>query len=528
MHTIYFQPNDAPELDIVQGKISNAVKGSQALYRNEMNRHGFGNKTFKINENNGKVVINHVRGNHRSNHYADDTYNKVKTVFPDKFNFATPPFTKQDNIHLIIVGGVKLINNGLWGYGWPHSDGTYGGWCVVSMDALHQGHGIDIVAHELGHAFGLNHKDNCNTCLMEAGGSGIELTHYEARWLDKHYHFNDRLKDLTFPKLLSNRPKLTDMGNDIIRFELEVTSNIGLHQSEIASIPNNYITLDWHYFNGKNRDKITFDVKREKWDTPVLLQVMDINGNWIYRDNIVIRLPDKLPENKNPDISNARIDRSVIEEAIDEKVVYLTVNDGGTVKPNKRGLKPLNDENEYKNGWRPELIADDRIQHGEPLIIHGITFNRGYSLTPPDDSNRNSVLKYDLTNNPYIKFEGYFGLSDHHDWHWQQNIHDNPNSCSFGGSCIFTFKIDNTEIHKSEVITGKDSYAFIEFNIPIDATVLEIVINASPDGNGCDSAVIGDPKIFSDEAVETGEAISVNAQNKLTTQWAQIKSKSWR
>ena len=202
----------------------------------------------------------------------------------------------------------------------------------------------------------------------------------------------------------------------------------------------------------------------------------------------------------------------------------MTIKTGGVGKPNHRGIRPINDISEYMNGWRPERIKDDENQYEESLIIQGVTFHRGFSLTPPDDSAYHSVLKYDLTSNPYNKFAGYVGMSDHHDFQWQRNIQDNPNSCSVGGSCIFTFMLDNKVVYESSIKNGKHHADLVKFEIPKGAKVLEIRINATKDGNGCDSAIVGDPKLFSDKDIDKDGPISISAKDKLSTSWSSLKS----
>ena len=527
VHTVYFQPSDAPDISVVKDKISNVVEAAQDLYANELDRHGFGRKTFEIEKTDDNLVIHHVTGEHQSTHYANNAYNKIKSLIPDSINFDTPNTGNQNDVHLIIVGGVELLNGTLWGYAWPHSDGVYGGYAVVSMDALNHSHnqGIRTVAHELGHAFGLNHKFACATCMMEAGGGGTRFTHNEARWLSNHYHFNNRPNDSVVIFIDHSKHTVKDLGNDIIRFELEVNSTIGLYQAEIINVSNNYVIMGWHYFDGDNVGTMIFDIERKFWGDNTALQLMDINGNWTYKDGIHVNMPPKMPENKNPNLTQSILDGSVVDETQSDKVVYLTIKSGGKNKPNHRGLHPINDPSEYMNGWRPERIRDDQNQYNESLIIHGVTFHRGFSLTPPDDEYYHSIIQYDLTNNPYIEFAGYVGISDHNDWHWQRNIHDNPNSCSVGGSCIFTFKIDDVVVYQSPIKNGKHDSDFVKFDIPLDASILEIAINATQDGNGCDAAIVADPKLFSDKPVDKDGAIAVNPVNKLTISWASVKSK---
>ena len=50
VHTIYFRPLDAPPHS--EYNIDGWIKGTRELYRSEMIRNGFGDKTFNMNTDN--------------------------------------------------------------------------------------------------------------------------------------------------------------------------------------------------------------------------------------------------------------------------------------------------------------------------------------------------------------------------------------------------------------------------------------------------------------------------------------------
>lgn len=63
VRVIYFQPTDSQDrsewLDL-----DDIMKSIQITYQDEMNCHGFGNKTFELETNkDGKVIVHKVRGN---------------------------------------------------------------------------------------------------------------------------------------------------------------------------------------------------------------------------------------------------------------------------------------------------------------------------------------------------------------------------------------------------------------------------------------------------------------------------------
>ena len=122
VHTIYFQPTDAPPLAKMEKRVSDYSLLSQDLYMREMNRHGFDEKTYRLEKTDiGNVRVHLVKGNNIAAHYLTDTVNRVFAELPNKFNPDTAPWHKLDTIRVIVVGGLTLIDNWAVGVGWPRT-----------------------------------------------------------------------------------------------------------------------------------------------------------------------------------------------------------------------------------------------------------------------------------------------------------------------------------------------------------------------------------------------------------------------
>ena len=290
VRTIYFKPTDADALDKphLEDEISDIVLDAQAWYAAEMERNGFGNETFDLEtDHNGKAIVHIVEGRHKAQHYAPKTSATVIPELPPLLNPEIPPWNKQDDVRIIIVGGIRFVNNAVWGVAWPHHSNRYGGTAVISANSGHLN--IDTVTHELTHCFGLYHKP---------AGSPKRLEHYEARWLDKHYHFNDNTNNFTFPKPVNAKPTLTALKDNVVKFELDATGN-QLHQAIIVR-KSDILVVGWDALNGQGRDTITIEAPRSRWGNTVFVEIMDARGNYHMKD-ISITLPPPLPE-KNPDL----------------------------------------------------------------------------------------------------------------------------------------------------------------------------------------------------------------------------------
>ena len=95
--------------------------------------------------------------------------------------------------------------------------------------------------------------------------------------------------------------------------------------------------------------------------------------------------------------------------------------------------------------------------------------------------------------------------------------------CGNGGSSDFVFTVDSKQMAKSGTLKGVDANKqvaamLIEFNIPSGSKELVIDITDGGDGNSCDHADIGDPKL-----VLAGSATAVDSVGKIALTWGDLK-----
>lgn len=281
VRTIYFQPQGTK--DHVD-RIRNIMADVHELYASEMERHGFGEKTFRLETENDQVVVHTVRGKHNAAHYAaaPKSYIAIAPELPDEFSDQT------SNIHIIFVGGLRNINGGkVLAIGVASFGHWAGGYAMLPAENF----SMRLVAHEVGHTFGLGHNADV-TFIMASGPE--KFSHNETRWLDKSHYFNVPPDEIRFVPTIENISTLRLIDEKMLRLEMDVGSPNGVYQAEMEQWSNGRV-LQWDYLNGQLHDRaeFTFNTVNLQRDAngraKLLLRVMDRNGNmWIKRTELSV------------------------------------------------------------------------------------------------------------------------------------------------------------------------------------------------------------------------------------------------
>ena len=293
VRTVYFQPQGTPG---PTDEIRHIMLEVQDFYRNEMERHGYGDKTFRLETDAaGNPDIHIIKAKHPAIHYISDTYNQLFAELPFDFRRQSP--IGQNNIHLIIIAGLDHVDNTKLGVGFPYSQFHSGGTAIVAGNRASRW----VIAHELGHAFGLFHTGKIGA-LMSVRGSEFFLD-YEARWLANHHGFNDTHIKTDVPDRFTDLP-VEAIGGGTIRFRIVASSKSGLYHCQLCRQRGTYI-LGFDDTVSGNSDIIQIDASRGRLieGDNVWFQVMDVNGNYTFHHQTRISLPDpdeKKNTNKNP------------------------------------------------------------------------------------------------------------------------------------------------------------------------------------------------------------------------------------
>ena len=227
---IYFLPSDHSSQKDIDTKLDTLIRDVQQFYTHEMQRHGFGGKTFTFETDaTGKAVVHHVDGQFTDSYYRQNTFRKVWEEIREQF------YTPR-NIYLIAIDiGNERVGRGyeeVCGVGDSHE--ASGGHVLIpaSGDCFN----LKTAAHELGHAFGLEHDFRSDAYIMSFGRDPDKLSECAAEWLEAHRYFNIDQSQTHFdnPTRIQMLPPLASSPY-AIRFRFEVTDPDGVHQAQLLT-----------------------------------------------------------------------------------------------------------------------------------------------------------------------------------------------------------------------------------------------------------------------------------------------------
>ena len=184
VRVIYFKAQGGKPLN--HEKYDKIIKDMQEFFRNEMIRHGYGDKTFEIETDaNNDLKTHTINGKHPGDHYTGEIFNAYYDKISKEIPFAINNTTnrdQQDNIYIVLVGGVEIVDDGLgspWGGGWTFAGNTVGGTAIINenFEKIFPNHYTSIIAHEFTHAFGIKHNKFDNS-LMGPLPFGGPLIHH--------------------------------------------------------------------------------------------------------------------------------------------------------------------------------------------------------------------------------------------------------------------------------------------------------------------------------------------------------------
>ena len=292
---IYFLPRDrGPQPDIDE-KMDRLIRDAQQFYADQMGAHGFSRKTFLFETDaRGKAVVHRMIGQHTDKYYTDlpdtwDIWEEIENQFDISGNYY---------LTAIDISSEILDGRGVCGIGGDLGS-TEG---RVLMPASGECFNVKTAAHELGHAFGLQHDFRDNTYIMSYGTVRNRISKCSAEWLDVHPAFNIAQPTAnTHTKVEMLPPSLAAPPN-AIRLRFKVSDPDGLHQVQLltptlaGSAKGSDELLSCKTLHGSPSTTVEFvTTDLTPKNRYVSLQVIDINRNFSWREDYRIDVLPLLP-----------------------------------------------------------------------------------------------------------------------------------------------------------------------------------------------------------------------------------------
>lgn len=291
---IYFLPQGRPVQPDMWANLDTLISDVQQFYAAEMRRHGFGRKSFTFEtDETGETLVYQVDGKFRERYYHTQTSDKVMAEVTEQFDIS-------NNVYLIAVDiSSQVIDNentcGVGGSRWfgnEEHQRVAGGYALIpaSGDCFDN---VQVAAHELGHAFGLEHDFRSDAYLMSYGIAPNQLSKCAAEWLDASRFFNAEQTSFNEPttlQLLSQQRYPPNARNFTLQFKIADTD--GLHQAQLLIPTTRQEPASGVKLHGCQRLRSETSIAEFHLDSAltarrandVTLQVIDVNGNITHQD----------------------------------------------------------------------------------------------------------------------------------------------------------------------------------------------------------------------------------------------------
>ena len=185
-----------------------------------MRAHGHGDKTFRFETDaQGEPLVHRVDGSHPDSYYLDSTFGPVRAEVGQAFDLS------QGIYFIVVDNSTDRIGKALGSTFWGNRSKNHG--IIFVPGGFHW----TTAAHELGHAFGLEHDFRDGKYIMSYGsGEPLALSVCHAEYLTVHPYFNPDISNEEAPpptiELIS--PTEYPEGSTSVSIQLRVSDPDGI------------------------------------------------------------------------------------------------------------------------------------------------------------------------------------------------------------------------------------------------------------------------------------------------------------
>jgi hypothetical protein len=287
LNVVYFIPNDKVALYDYQRRISGIMLHTQQWYKNEMNRNGFGDKTFGlfVDENDAEnVKITVIEAENNANYYPYDGGGanatiEIEAYFSDNPNETTSAHTvvfmpSRTGDHGWDAGGVPFYGIGRWCYALDYLNFDMDTW----QDGTQEGstNWIGGTIHEIGHGLNLPHNQHKVTdgwtSMMSWGNQeynntpdAVHLTKASAVILNNNQVFNNEPGSTFYNEIpthtINSLRIFADQTNLYIRSKFDASLAVNAvnayNDPRTSNDDADYNSVSWATTNIINNDSIS-------------------------------------------------------------------------------------------------------------------------------------------------------------------------------------------------------------------------------------------------------------------------------